>query len=76
MEENQELAIPNEIIGRGITDPEFRERFLKDPQQALTDEGYALKLSQDQLDAVKELDEGIIDFAIHGIHRGRPQIMA
>ncbi|MBT8207636.1 MAG: hypothetical protein HKN07_06225 [Acidimicrobiia bacterium] len=73
---NDEPAIPNELIGRAITDHEFRERFLADPQKTLDDEGYSLKLSSSQLEAVQDLDDGVIDFAIHGISKGRPETMA
>lgn len=73
---NDETAIPNELIGRAITDHDFRERFLADPQKTLDEEGYSLKLSPEQLEAVEDMDDGVIDFAIHGITKGRSQTMA
>ena len=68
--------IPHEIVGRGIADAEFRQRFLADPQGTLDAEGYDIELTEEQVADVEGLDPDIIEFAIHGIHKGRAEIMA
>jgi len=44
-----------EVAGKAITDPEFRQRLLDDPEMAVKSAG--IELSDEQLDALKDMDK-------------------
>lgn len=54
--------IPHEIIGKAITDPEFRQQLLNDPDAAIAVSGY--ELDEDQMEALRNLDSEAVDRAI------------
>jgi hypothetical protein len=60
--------IPPELIGRAVQDPDFRRRFLADPQSAAAAAGY--ELDQDQMEALRELNPEAIDEAIEALVGG------
>lgn len=51
--------IPSDVIGRAAADPEFRSALLADP--VVANARYFLGLTDDQLDAIRELDPEMID---------------
>jgi hypothetical protein len=45
-----------ELIGRAVTDPEFRAKLIEDPEKAIKEAGYDYELTEEQLAGLKTID--------------------
>lgn len=57
--------IPAELIGRAVQDADFRRQLLENPEEALSGTGY--ELSDEQIQALKDLDPDAIDRAVEAM---------
>ncbi|HZF52409.1 MAG TPA: Franean1_4349 family RiPP [Polyangiaceae bacterium] len=53
----------NELIGRAVTDPDFRMRLFNDPERTLADDGY--ELSPEVIEKLKSLDIEAAEAAVN-----------
>lgn len=53
----------NELIGRAVTDPDFRMRLFDDPERTLAEEGY--ELSPEMLEKLKSIDVEAAEAAVN-----------